>query len=58
MTEFDPAPAEERAFFTRRLQEEQAALRRAKGLDLALRHRRLVTRYEVVLSLYGGSRAG
>jgi hypothetical protein len=58
MNDFHPAPVEERAFFTKRLQEEQAALRQAEGSGSAWRHRRLVTRYEVVLSLYEGSRAG
>jgi hypothetical protein len=58
MSDFHPTPVEERAFFTKRLQEEQAALRQAEGSGSAWRHRRLVTRYEVVLSLYEGGRAG
>jgi hypothetical protein len=57
MNDFRPAPAEERAFFTKRLQEETLALKAAQDTAAAWRHRRMVTRYEVVLSLYEGVRA-
>nr|WP_295371374.1 hypothetical protein [uncultured Sphingosinicella sp.] len=56
MNDIRPAPAEERAFFTKRLQEETLALKDAQDTASAWRHRRLVTRYEVVLSLYEGAR--
>lgn len=58
MNDLHSAPGEERAFFTRRLQEEKAALNGAESSASEWRHRRLVTRYEVVLSLYEGGRAG
>jgi hypothetical protein len=48
---------DERAFFKRRLEEERRALEAASGSPWAWRHRRLVTRYELVLSLYEGAEA-
>jgi hypothetical protein len=48
---------DERAFFSRRLEEERAALRATSDPGVAWRHRRLVTRYELVLSLYKGAEA-
>ena len=48
---------DERAFFKRRLEEEKWALATTSDPARAWRHRRLVTRYELVLSLYEGVEA-
>jgi hypothetical protein len=48
---------DERAFFQRRLEEEKRALATTCDPARAWRHRRLVTRYELVLSLYEGVEA-
>jgi hypothetical protein len=46
--------ADEVAFFTKRLREEQRALASAERPDAVQRHGRLVARYQSVLQLYTG----